>query len=153
MRVEIVPMRAFDIEDVVKIEEACFPDAWISDFFAGELESAHTVYYLAKVGYVTVGYIGLLFVLDQAQINKIAVAEHARRQGVAKALLQRAEQFCREKGMISLSLEVRVSNEAAISLYEQWGFDRVGMRKNYYVYPREDALIMTKYYQWEKKQA
>lgn len=153
MRVEIVPMRALDIEEVANIEQACFPDAWISDFFAEELKSKHTRYFLAKAGLATVGYIGILYVLDEAQINKIAVAPAARRQGIAKALLQKAERFCREKKMISLSLEVRVSNEAAIRLYEQTGFSRIAVRKNYYVYPREDALIMTKYYQWEKEQA
>ena len=92
------------------------------------------------------GYAGLQVVLDEGYIDNIAVEEAARRHGVGDALL---DVFCRfgEVNLAFLTLEVRASNQAAIALYEKHGFTQAGLRKNYYDKPREDAVLMTRYFE------
>ena len=88
------------------------------------------------------GYAVLSTVLDEGSLDNIAVAPHARRQGIADALLSALTAFGREH-LTCLMLEVRASNAPAIALYEKHGFAAVGRRKNYYDAPREDAVLMT----------
>ena len=87
------------------------------------------------------GYAGLHVVLDEGYIANVAVEEPARRHGVASALL---DVYCRfgQANLAFLTLEVRASNDPAIGLYEKLGFRQVGLRKNYYRNPKEDALIL-----------
>ena len=91
-----------------------------------------------------VGYLNVHHVLDEGDVNLIAVRESARREGIAtmlmKALFERAE----NAGISSYMLEVRVSNQAAVSFYTRMGFLEVGLRKGYYQKPEEDALLMKK---------
>ena len=91
-----------------------------------------------------VGYAGLQVILDEGYIANIAVRPDRRRQGIAGKLLQVFLDFARGNHLAFLSLEVRASNYDAIALYGSRGFRSVGRRKNYYEHPREDALIMTK---------
>ena len=93
------------------------------------------------------GYIGSQSVPDEADMMNLAVRPDARRQGVAQALLRALEAALREKGIRSLTLEVRAGNAPAIRLYTQAGFRQAGRRKNYYFHPKEDALILKK--EWE----
>ena len=90
------------------------------------------------------GYAGLLVVLDEGYITNVAVRPAYRRQGIASDLLGVFERFARGHQLAFLTLEVRASNAAAIALYEKMGYARVGVRKNYYEHPREDAVIMTR---------
>ena len=89
------------------------------------------------------GYAGLHVVLNEGYIDNIAVQPDARRHGVASALL---DVYCRfgAVNLAFLTLEVRASNQAAIGLYEKYGFQRAGLRPGYYQQPREDAVIMTR---------
>ena len=80
---------------------------------------------------------------DEAELYQIAVREDRRRAGIADRLLTRAIEDCRERGAVSVYLEVRRSNDAAIRLYKKHGFKSEGRRKNYYSSPVEDAVIMT----------
>lgn len=91
-----------------------------------------------------VGFAGLQQVLDEGYITNIAVAESCRRQGLGRAMLSALVDHCRENGAAFLTLEVRQSNAAAISLYESMGFLPEGLRKNFYRQPTEDAILMTK---------
>ena len=99
-----------------------------------------------------VGYAGLLVVADEGYITNVAVDPSCRRQGVAAQLLQVFDNFAKGNHLAFLTLEVRPSNAAAIALYEGFGFREVGRRRNYYDLPKEDALILTKYYTEEAAQ-
>ena len=98
------------------------------------------------------GYAGLLVAADEGYITNVAVDPSRRRQGVAAQLLQVFDDFARGNRLAFLTLEVRPSNAAAIALYEGFGFREVGRRRNYYDLPKEDALILTKYYTEEAAQ-
>ena len=91
-----------------------------------------------------VGYIGSQTVLGETDMMNIAVHPDYRRQGIANQLILTLIQLLTEHGSHCLMLEVRVSNEPAISVYQNLGFAEVGIRKNYYRNPREDALILRK---------
>ena len=95
-------------------------------------------------GEEVVGYVGSQTVLGEADMMNIAVAHSHRRQGIARLLV---EELIRQLDANMLTLEVRASNEGAIALYESLGFRQVGLRKNYYRKPKEDALILRK--EWE----
>ena len=86
------------------------------------------------------------YVLDEGYINNIAVSPSYRRRGVASALMDRLIDSARGLSLAFLTLEVRCGNHAAISLYEKYGFERVGLRRGYYEKPREDALLMTLFF-------
>ena len=90
--------------------------------------------------------------LDEGYITNVAVDPSRRRQGVAAQLLQVFDNFARGNQLAFLTLEVRPSNTAAIALYQGFGFREVGRRRNYYDLPKEDALILTKYYTEEAAQ-
>ena len=144
MSFRIVPMTAAHLSQVAALEKVCFPaDPWSENLFRDALEHPRVIL-LAAEGEdgIVLGYAALSAVLDEGNLDNIAVAPHCRRQGVADALLSALAEF----GRINLSvlfLEVRASNLPAIALYEKHGFVPVGRRKNYYDAPREDAILMT----------
>ena len=144
MSFRIVPMTAAHLPQVAALEKICFPaDPWSEGLFRDALESSHTNLLLAEGGDGAVlGYAVLSAVLDEGNLDNIAVAPHCRRQGVADALLSTLTNFGRTSLSVLL-LEVRASNLPAIALYEKHGFVPVGRRKDYYQTPREDALLMT----------
>jgi ribosomal-protein-alanine N-acetyltransferase len=88
-----------------------------------------------------IGYIGIQFVCDEAEIANLAVHPDRRNEGVGRVLLDEAKRFCIENGIKVLHLEVRSGNDAAIGLYERFGFLRSGRRKGYYADSGEDALL------------
>ena len=111
---------------------------------AAAIEDERQIFLVAEEDGELLGYVSMLFVLDEGYIGNVAVAPSARRRGIASALL--AELFCRAQALdlAFLTLEVRAGNVPAIALYERFGFQTVGRRKDYYSAPTEDALIMTK---------
>lgn len=144
MAFEILPMTAEDIMQVAALEQACFSDPWPQSVLAQELENGLSLWLVAKQGGEVLGYVGSQSVLDEADMMNLAVRETARRQGIAKALVCALCRKLSEKGVQSLTLEVRDSNEPAIRLYEALGFTQVGKRPNYYFHPKEDARILRK---------
>lgn len=144
MAFEILPMTAEDISQVAALEQACFSDPWPQSVLAQELENGLSLWLAAKQGGEVLGYVGSQSVLDEADMMNLAVRETARRQGIAKALVCALCRKLSEKGVQSLTLEVRDSNEPAIRLYEALGFTQVGKRPNYYFHPKEDARILRK---------
>ena len=144
MSFRIVPMTAAHLPQVAALETVCFPaDPWSGELFRAALENPHTNLLLAEGedGGV-LGYAVLSAVLDEGNLDNIAVDPSCRRRGVADALLSALTGAGR--GHLSvLMLEVRASNLSAIALYEKHGFVPVGRRKNYYDAPREDAILMT----------
>ena len=145
LHVRIVPMTADHLDEVAELERICFPDPWSRNMLAEELDNALSAFLVAldDTGRVA-GYAGLQVVLDEGTITNIAVRPECRRQGVAQQLLDVFLNFARGNRLAFLTLEVRASNYGAIALYGERGFRSVGRRKNYYEHPREDALIMTK---------
>lgn len=144
MSFRIVPMTAAHLPAVAALEKACFPaDPWSEGLFRDALDNPNTAILLAEGGDGAVlGYAVLSTVLDEGNLDNIAVARPARRNGVADALLSALAGFGRER-LACLMLEVRASNAPAIALYEKHGFAAAGRRKNYYDAPREDAILMT----------
>lgn len=144
MGFEIFSMTAEDIAQVAALEQACFSDPWPQSVLAHELENELSLWLVAKQDGEVLGYVGSQSVLDEADMMNLAVRETARRQGIAKALVCALCRKLSEKGVQSLTLEVRDSNEPAIRLYEALGFTQAGKRPNYYFHPKEDARILRK---------
>ena len=144
MYYEIVPMDRSHIPQIAALERECFSDPWSQAMLEEELFNPQASFLVAEDEEGNIlGYAGLHVVLDEGYVDNIAVEPAARRHGVASALL---DVYCRfgEVNLSFLTLEVRVSNTPAISLYEKQGFQRAGLRKNYYQHPKEDAIIMTR---------
>ena len=145
-KVRIVPMTNEYLNDVAELERECFSNPWSRNMLAEELENACSAFLVAldaENGSV-VGYAGLLAVVDEGCITKMAVRPDCRRGGVAGQLLDVFIRFAEGSRLSFLTLEVRESNYAAIALYGSRGFRGEGRRKNYYDHPKEDAIIMTK---------
>ena len=143
MSFRIVPMSAARLPQVAALEQVCFPaDPWSENLFRAALENPGAAVLLAEEDGAVLGYAVLSAVLDEGNLDNIAVAPEYRRRGVADALLGALTGFGREC-LALLTLEVRASNAPAIALYEKHGFRPVGRRRNYYSDPREDAVLMT----------
>lgn len=115
---------------------------WKPASFQSELDQERGLYIGLFRGGELVGYIGSMSVLDELSINNFAVLPACKRQGIGSRLMQELLEQSRKRGIQRIWLEVRVSNEAALRLYEQFGFEEVALRKNYYTEPVEDALLM-----------
>ncbi len=127
------------IKVLAALEKECFSDPWPEDMI-GRMADKFTV---ATEGDALMGYIVLSTVLDEGNIDNVAVSPVYRRRGAADALVADAVARSRDMGLAFLMLEVRAGNEPAIALYRKHGFREVGRRKNYYEKPREDAILMT----------
>lgn len=149
MSVKIVPMTADHLEELEKLERICFSRPWSRKMLAEELENQCAAFLVAEdsVSGRVLGYAGLMVVADEGYITNVAVFPEYRRQGIAAQILQVFVQFAEANQLAFLTLEVRPSNAAAIALYQGFGFEEVGRRKNYYDLPKEDALILTKYFE------
>ena len=136
------------------LELACFSRPWSRQMLAEELDNQCAAFLVALEPETekVIGYAGLLVAADEGYITNVAVDPSRRRQGVAAQLLQVFDNFARGNQLAFLTLEVRPSNTAAIALYQGFGFREVGRRRNYYDLPKEDALILTKYYTEEAAQ-
>lgn len=146
MRINVLPMRVEDLEDVLDIEVLSFPTPWSRNSFLYELlENERAVYFVAKNEFnKTAGYIGMWVVFDEGHITNLAIHPLYRRQGVAKALLNNLITVARERDVKHLTLEVRRSNLSAQDLYQKMGFVHMGVRRKYYLDNNEDAFIMWK---------
>ncbi len=135
-------MREDDCPAVHSLLTECFSRPWsvksLEEMFVRQ--GYHNL--VARTDGRLTGYIGILAAGDQADIINVAVTAPFRRQGIGERLLSALLALAGEKGICQIFLEVRRSNRAAIRLYEQAGFARTGIRKDYYEEPVEDALIM-----------
>ena len=143
MTFQIVPLTSAHLDQVEKIENICFADPWSRRIFEESLaaETATALAAQTEDGAV-LGYIFFTAILDEGGVDNIAVLPSARRQGVASALLEAFHSYSRTHGLANLFLEVRPSNEGAAALYRKMGYQEAGRRKNYYLDPKEDAIIM-----------
>lgn len=141
---EIVKMNASHVAPIAELEKLCFSDPWSENSIAYELTSRLSYWLVAVENGEVVGYVGSQSVLGESDMMNVAIHPDHRRKGVAEALVLALAKDLKERDNVCLTLEVRVSNEPAIALYEKLGFTQVGRRPNYYRNPREDALILRK---------
>lgn len=145
--IEIVDMTLEHIAQVCEIEEAIFPKPWSAESFRREVEDNNLASYkVAILDGKVVGYIGMWHVVTEGDITKVAVSPAYRAQGIGRMLLDTMIELAENKEMIGITLEVSTVNQVAYRLYESAGFEKAGIRKNYYETTNEDAYIMWKYF-------
>ena len=134
-----------DLDTIEKIERASYPTPWSRSMFASELakQRSLSIAAVAPDGRL-VGYLVLSRYVDAWHVMNVAVDPEHRRRGIASAMLRRLFEVTRDDAERGYTLEVRVSNLAAIGLYEGFGFVSRGVRRGYYTDNREDAVIMWK---------
>jgi ribosomal-protein-alanine N-acetyltransferase len=139
---EIVAMRANDLAQVVALEAAAQAFPWRERNFTDSLTDGHHAWVLRR-GVSCLGFVILMYVIDEAHLLNIAVAPAAQGQGLGARLLQHAMRESARAGMDKLYLEVRPSNLRALQIYRAFGFRQIGVRKAYYpaTEGREDALV------------
>ena len=140
----ITKMLQCHVPQIAELEKLCFNDPWSENSIASELDNRLSCWLVAIADDKVVGYVGSQTVLGETDMMNIAIHPDYRKQGIATQLISALIEALSERGSHSLMLEVRASNEPAKSLYLKMGFDVVGVRKNYYRNPREDALILRK---------
>jgi ribosomal-protein-alanine N-acetyltransferase len=131
-----------DLDAIEVIEQRAYPTPWSRAMFASELAKPTSICLGAFEGSELVGYIVNSRYVDAWHVMNVAVDPDGQRRGVATKLLERLFELTREDERRGYTLEVRVSNEGAIRLYEGLGFESRGVRRGYYTDNREDALIM-----------
>ncbi len=141
--VEILPMRRRHLRSVIRIEVQSYPRPWSLGLYLSELAlGGMRCYLVARRAGEVVGYGGVMYIGPDAHVTTLAVAPEFHRQGIGGRLLLQLARAAVAHGAENLTLEVRVSNEAAIGLYRRFGFVPAGVRKNYYAEVNEDALVM-----------
>ena len=144
---EFVKMTQDHVEQIAELEKLCFSDPWSVRSVAYELTNPLSLWIVAVDGTKVVGYVGSQSVMGEADMMNLAVAPEYRRGGVGQKLVESLVSALAARDVHSLTLEVRASNDPAISLYGKMGFQQVGRRPNYYRNPKEDALILRKEWQ------
>ncbi len=143
-QVIIRPMETKDAEAISEIEAKTFSMPWKVGDFLEMIEADYAYYYVAEIDGKPVGVCGVRNIVGEGQITNVVVEERFRRKGIAGRLMRHMLAEAEKEGMKTYTLEVRVSNEPAIHLYENLGFKSQGIRPGFYEKPEEDALIMTK---------
>lgn len=139
------PMRVEDLSDVLAIENDVYPHPWTRGNFLDSLYSAYESWILREPSGLLAGYFLVMFAVDEAHLLNISVRRDLHGHGVGRMQLDRIVALSREKGMASVLLEVRPSNQRALDVYRRYGFVEIGRRKGYYPAAdgmREDAIVM-----------
>lgn len=144
-RVEMFPMVMQDLDEILRIEYQVYPYPWSRANFADSMSSGYSCW-VCRVGGELIGYFVVMMAVDEAHLLNISVAEKRQGMGFGARLLRSAMESARKTGGKSLLLEVRVSNEKALALYRQYGFQQIGVRRGYYPAEngREDALVLSR---------
>ncbi|HZO61856.1 MAG TPA: ribosomal protein S18-alanine N-acetyltransferase [Gaiellaceae bacterium] len=140
--IDIRRLQLRDLSAIEKIERSAYPTPWSRSMFAGELSKPSSICLGAFEEHTLLGYLITSRYVDAWHVMNVAVAPGRQRQGIASTLLGRLFEITAGDDRRGYTLEVRVSNSAAISLYERLGFEPRGVRRGYYTDNREDALIM-----------
>lgn len=137
-----------DIKEMAALDQICFAAPWSEESFAHEILKNKLAYYIvAEIDGHLVGYVGSWLIVDEGHITNVAVHPDFRKKGIAKAMMVVLLDGSAEVGINSHTLEVRPSNEAALTLYGGFGFQEDGLRKGYYEDNGEDALILWRRHQ------
>ncbi len=137
-------MKAEDVPEISRLEREAFSMPWSEEDFEGMIRSENARYYVAEKDGAVLGGCGLYIVLEEASITNVVIRREARNQGVGTELMRHMMEMCGRDGVKAFTLEVRVSNKAAIHMYEKVGFVSEGIRPGFYEKPAEDAMIMWK---------
>lgn len=137
-------MKAEDVPEISRLEREAFSMPWSEADFEGMIRSENARYYVAEKDGAILGGCGLYIVLEEASITNVVIRREARNQGVGTELMRHMMEMCGRDGVKAFTLEVRVSNKAAIHMYEKVGFVSEGIRPGFYEKPAEDAMIMWK---------
>ncbi|MEP7340867.1 MAG: ribosomal protein S18-alanine N-acetyltransferase [Acidobacteriota bacterium] len=143
MELELRPMSEEQITSVIRLEQECHLSSRGEDGYLNLLQDERWLLLVAQQSLSITGIFSGQMVLDELQIDNIAVADDWRQKGIATRLLTNALEIAAEKGMVTAILEVRESNIPARRLYERHGFIVSGRRKRYYSNPLDDALLMS----------
>ncbi|MDP4086563.1 MAG: ribosomal protein S18-alanine N-acetyltransferase [Bacillota bacterium] len=136
-------MEEKDIDQILEIEHVSFATPWSRDAFYHELYSNQfAIYILLEIEEKVIGYCGVWVVADEAHVTNVAILPEYRGKKLGEALMNKLVEVVIEKGAKTMTLEVRVSNVIAQSLYRKFGFQNGGIRKRYYSDNQEDALVM-----------
>lgn len=133
-----------DIDEVEQIEKEIFSVPWSAKSFLDACKNENNIYLTCIIDGEVAGYCGLWTVLGEGNITNMAVSHKHRRKGIGMALMQEMEKRGHEKEVSVFFLEVRESNAAARALYEELGYEQIGVRKRFYEKPVENAVIMSK---------
>ena len=142
MNVEITKMTLNDLDTISNILNSKFDDFWSYSVLKSELESQSSIYIVAKIKNKIVGFAGIKIIVDEADIMNIVVRKDFRNIGIGTLLLENLINLSKDLDLNLITLEVNEKNSSAIHLYENFGFEQVGIRKNYY--KNINGLIMTK---------
>jgi [ribosomal protein S18]-alanine N-acetyltransferase len=146
LAVHLDPMRRRHLRAVLRIEAQVYPRPWSMGLFMSELALRSTrSYTVARVGGMVVGYSGLMMAGEEGHITNIAVDPAWHRRHIGTRLMMDMALVARRRGVRHLTLEVRVSNQAAQVMYRRFGFVPEGIRRNYYTETNEDAIVMWVY--------
>ena len=137
-------IEARDLDQILEIEQEAFPEPWTRGMFCQEISSPMSHFYVALLDDTLVGYGGFWQVVDEAHITSVTVRKEYRRRGYGRVLTDFIVRTAEREGLIRATLEVRVTNVTAQNLYKRLGFEKTGVRKNYYKKTNEDAIIMTR---------
>lgn len=138
-------MREEDLPEVLTIERLCFSNPWSEDTFRGEIQNkaiSSPLVVIHPEDKKIIGYVIFWQIGDEAQINNVAIHPDYQGQGFGEQAMRYVLERLRENGVHFVSLEVRVSNLPALTLYRKLGFSILGVRKEYYTNPIEDAYVM-----------
>lgn len=142
--IKIVAANERHLDAVVRMEQECFSMPWTREQLETQLDESRYIFLAAEDEQGSaLGYVGLMYVLDEGYISNIAVMPEHRREGIADMLLDELKARAQEKRLAFMTLEVRKSNNAARKLYEKHGYREVGLSRNHYSRPLEDAVLMT----------
>lgn len=140
-------MSESDIKEIAELEKECFSQAWSEDSLKDELTNETARFYVLRDNEKLLGYIGANNICGEVYITNVAVNSTCRGKGYGKTLVNHLIKQSELEKALFVTLEVRKSNENAISLYEKCGFKKIGERKNFYSKPTEDGLIYTYYFE------
>ncbi len=146
MAYSIVDAAPCHLEALEELEKQCFSLPWTREMLQSQLPDGMHEFLVAEESGTVLGYVGMMFVLDEGYISNVAVAPQQRRRGIGDALILELLRRCEAHELAFVTLEVREHNEPAIALYRKHGFEPVGLRKNYYEAPVENAILMTKFW-------
>ena len=138
------PMTESDLDDVVAAEKEIYPFPWTRGNFLDALHAGYTAWVLRDAAGLVAAYSVMMMALDEAHLLNLSVARHAQRTGLGWQTLDWMAHVARGHGGRTMLLEVRPTNEAALRLYQRYGFERIGVRRGYYPADggREDAVVM-----------
>ena len=146
MEYSIVDVSSEHIASIEELEKLCFSSPWNQEQLKKQMKDQMHEFIAAVSDDANVlGYVSMMYVLDEGYIANVAVSPEHRRKGIADKIINKLCLICDELELSFVTLEVRATNTAAISLYAKHGFEHVGRRKNYYALPKEDAILMTKF--------